>query len=108
MRTDSGFVRIGLLAAAAGVAALSLQGVAQERDRAQIADRDKWNLTAIFPSNDAWRASKDRIQKELPKIGAFKGKLASSAATLADALDTLYAIDKELSRAYVYLSLIHI
>ena len=106
MRTDSGFVRIGLLAAAAGVAALSLQGVAQERDRAQIADRDKWNLTAIFPSNDAWRASKDRIQKELPKIGAFKGKLASSAATLADALDTLYAIDKELSRAYVYVGLL--
>src|SRR5215203_2461242 len=106
MRTDTGFVRVGLLSAAAGVAALSLEGVAQERDRAQIADRYKWNLTAIFPANDAWRASKDLIQKELPKIGGFKGQLASSAAILADALDTLYTIDKELSRAYVYVGLL--
>ena len=105
-KPDATFVRVGLLSAAAAVAALSLQGVAQQRDRAQIADRYKWNLTAIFASNDAWRASKDRIQKELPKIGGYKGKLASSAATLADALDTLYAIDKELSRAFVYVGLL--
>ncbi len=46
--------------------------------------------TSIRPI-DAWRAAKERIQKELPKIGQFKGKLASSPSTLADALDTLYA-----------------
>ena len=95
---------MGLLAAA--IAALTLPGVAQERDRAQIADRYKWNLTEIYPTADAWRAAKERVQKELPKIGAFKGKLASSPATLAEALDTLYAIDKELSRAFVYVGLL--
>jgi oligoendopeptidase F len=98
-------ILLGLLAAAA-VAALSLHGIAQERDRAQIADRYKWNLTDIYPSIDAWRAAKERIQKELPKIGHFKGKLVSSPSTLADALDTLYAIDKELSRAFVYVGLL--
>src|SRR5436190_5603992 len=96
--------RLGLLAAA--VAALTLPGVAQERDRAQIADRHKWNLADIYPSADAWRAAKERVQTELPKIGAFKGKLASSPATLADALDTLYTVDKELSRAFVYVGLL--
>ena len=99
-------IRLGLLAAVAAVAALSLHGIAQERDRAQIADRYKWNLTDIYPSIDAWRAAKERIQKELPKIGQFKGKLVSSPSTLADALDTLYAIDKELSRAFVYVGLL--
>ncbi len=99
-------IRLGLLAAVAAVAALSLHGIAQERDRAQIADRYKWNLTDIYPSIDAWRAAKERIQKELPKIGQFKGKLESSPSTLADALDTLYAIDKELSRAFVYVGLL--
>src|SRR5688572_3809764 len=99
-------IRFGLLAAAAAVSALSLTGVAQERERAQIADRYKWNLADIYPSVDAWRAAKERIQKELPKIGQFRGKLASSPSTLADALDTLYAIDKELSRTFVYASML--
>ncbi len=98
--------RLGLLAAAAAIAAASLHGAAQERDRAQIADRYKWNLTDIYPSVDAWRAAKERIQKELPRIGQFKGKLGSAPSTLADALDTLYAIDKELSRAFVYVGLL--
>src|SRR5262245_4949557 len=106
MRTGTRRVRFRLLAAAAAIGVLSLHGKAQERDRAQIADRYKWNLTDIYPSGDAWRAAKERIQKELPKIGQFKGKLVSSPSTLADALDTLYAIDKDLSRAFVYVRLL--
>src|SRR5215203_3192533 len=97
---DMSHLRCGLFGAAAAAAALTLPAIAQERDRAQIADRYKWNLTEIYPSADTWRAAQERLQRELPKIGAFKGTLASSPATLADALDTLYAIDKELSRAF--------
>jgi oligoendopeptidase F len=80
--------------------------LAQERERPQIPDRYKWNLAEIYPSTDAWRGAKERIQKELPEIGQFKGKLASSPSALADALDTLYAIDKELSRTFVYASML--
>ncbi len=105
MRSDIKPVRFGFLAAAA-VAALTLPLLAQERERAQIDDRYKWNLTDLYPSVEAWRAAKERTQKELPKIGQFKGKLAASSSTLADALDTLYAIDKELSRVFIYASLL--
>ena len=105
MRTDIKPVRFGFLAAVA-VAALTLPLLAQERERAQIDDRYKWNLTDLYPSVEAWRTAKERTQKELPKIGQFKGKLASSSSTLADALDTLYAIDKELSRVFIYASLL--
>ena len=83
-----------------------MDGAAQQRERAQIADRYKWNLAEIFPNNEAWRAAKDKIQSELPKIGQFKGKLGSSPSTLTEALDTLYALDKELSRAFVYVSML--
>src|SRR5687767_12635211 len=105
MRTDIKPVRFGFLAAAA-VAALTLPLLAQERERAQIDDRYKWNLTDLYPSVEAWRTAKERIQKDLPKIGQFKGKLASASSTLADALDTLYAIDKDLSRVFIYASLL--
>ena len=105
MRTDIKPVRFGFLAAVA-VAALTLPLLAQERERAQIDDRYKWNLTDLYPSVEAWRTAKERTQKELPKIGQFKGKLATSSSTLADALDTLYGIDKELSRVFIYASLL--
>ena len=105
MRTDIKPVRFGFFAAVA-VASLTLPLLAQERERAQIDDRYKWNLTDLYPSVEAWRAAKERTQKELPKIGQFKGKLATSSSTLADALDTLYAIDKELSRVFIYASLL--
>ena len=105
MRTDIKPFRFGFLGAVA-VAALTLPLLAQERERAQIDDRYKWNLTDLYPSVEAWRTAKERTQKELPKIGQFKGKLATSSSTLADALDTLYAIDKDLSRVFIYASLL--
>jgi oligoendopeptidase F len=106
MRIDTKRRSFGLAAAGLAVLALTMVGVAQQRERAQIPDRYKWNLAAIFPSNEAWRAAKDKIESELPRIGQFKGKLGSSASALADALETLYALDKELSRAYVYVSML--
>ena len=106
MRTDRQRWSLGLAAAALALLALTMDGAAQQRERAQIADRYKWNLAEIFPNNEAWRAAKDRIQSELPKIGQFKGKLGSSSSSLTEALDTLYALDKELSRAFVYVSML--
>ena len=33
---------------------------AQERDRAKIPDKYKWNLADIYPSEEAWRTAKER------------------------------------------------
>jgi oligoendopeptidase F len=96
-----------LLVAIAAVAALSVQGAAQQgRERSQIPDRYKWNLADLYPTNEAWRAAKNQVQAEIPQVGQFKGRLGTSAATLADALDKMYALDKELSRLFVYASLL--
>ena len=90
----------------AAVAAITVAAAAQERDRAKIPDQYKWNLADIYPTEAAWRAAKDKLAAELPQLRQFQGQLASSAATLADALDRLYALDKELSRLYVYASML--
>ena len=74
----------------------------QERDRSQVPDQFKWNLADIYPNDAAWRAAKEKIAADIPQIKQFQGKLGSNAATLADALEKIYAINKELSRAYVY------
>ena len=87
-------------------AALTLSVVAQERDRSKIADTYKWNLGDIYATNAAWRVAKDTLAADLPQLGQYRGKLATSAATLADALEKQSAFDKELSRLYVYASML--
>jgi oligoendopeptidase F len=90
---------------AMGVVAMSMSIVGQERDRAKVADSYKWNLAEIYPGVDAWRSRKAAITAELPSLRAFEGKLGASAGTLADALERMSSLDKELSRLYVYASM---
>src|ERR1700686_1725560 len=86
-------------------AASTLVLQAQERDRNKVPDEYKWDLTAIYPSDQAWRAAKEKLASELPKLRQFQGTLASSASLLADALETQSDFDKELTRLFVYASM---
>ena len=87
------------------LAASTLVSQAQEHDRSKVPDEYKWDLTAIYPSNEAWRAAKDKLTSELPKLRHFQGTLASSASRLADALETQSYFDKEITRLFVYASM---
>src|ERR1043165_1018734 len=78
----------------------------QERDRTKIADTYKWNLADVYADAATWRARKDAIAAEVPSIRSFEGRLGHDAATLADALELMTRLDKELSRLYVYASMV--
>ena len=68
-------VRVSLVVAA--LSALTLSGIAQERDRAKIPDKYKWNLSDIYPDDAAWRAAKDKAAAEFRGSAQFRGKLAA-------------------------------
>jgi oligoendopeptidase F len=38
---------------------------AQERTRATTPDAYKWNLTELYPSDEAWHTERARIEKDL-------------------------------------------
>jgi oligoendopeptidase F len=86
-------------------AASTLASQAHEHDRSQVPDEYKWDLTAIYPSDQAWRAAKEKFAARLAKLREFQGTLASSASRLADALETQSSFDKELTRLFVYAGL---
>jgi oligoendopeptidase F len=79
---------------------------AQERDRAKIADAFKWNLTDVYADAASWRTRKEAITAEIPSVRAFEGRMGHDAGTLADALELVSRLDKELSRLYVYASMV--
>src|ERR1700739_2545874 len=95
------------LGGAIGVLALlALASPSQDRDRSKIPDQYKWDLTAIYPTDQEWRSQKEKLATEIPKLREFRGTLGSSARRLADALETRGRLDKELKRLTTYASLI--
>ena len=80
---------------------------AQDRDRAKVADAYKWNLADVYPEPGGMAGAEGKgYGAKSRACGAFRGKLGSSAATLADALELSSRLDKELSRLYVYASML--
>jgi oligoendopeptidase F len=79
---------------------------AQERDRSKVPEQYKWDLTALYPTEQAWRNEKEKLVAELPKLKQYQGTLASSAERLAEALEAENRMQKELGRLSSYAGLI--
>jgi oligoendopeptidase F len=94
--------------AAATVFLISLVNAlaAQERDRSKVPTQYKWDLTALYPTDQAWRSEKEKLVTDLPKLKEYQGTLASSAQRLADALNMESQMEKELKRLGTYGGLI--
>ena len=79
---------------------------AQERTRETTDPKYKWNLADLYPSDEAWRAEKEKLAASLGEAKAFAGTLGTSPAQLAKALATQSAQEKTLARLYAYANLL--
>ncbi len=75
---------------------------AHAADRAQIPDRYKWKLADLYPSEAAWQAARADLAKRAPSLASYRGHLGDSAGALADGLDAMFALSRDLERLYVY------
>jgi oligoendopeptidase F len=89
---------------AAALALLLLPAAAPARERSDVPEKYRWNLDAIFPSEQAWEAARADLAKRVPALEQHKGKLGESAAALKAALDAIYSAQRDLERIYVYAS----
>jgi oligoendopeptidase F len=83
-------------------AALPLRALAQGAASAGATPGPEWNLADIYPSDAAWAAEREAVIKLMPSLGAWKGQLASSPASLKTALDAIYAAQNRADRLYLY------
>lgn len=81
---------------------LPAEAPGQARDRAEVAVEDMWNLTDIYPSDEAWSKAKDEVAGQFDEILAFKGHLTESPAQLLACLTLDSRISKELTRLFCY------
>jgi oligoendopeptidase F len=77
-----------------------------DRNRANIPLKYTWNLGDIFATAADWRSAKDRTSAHAGDIEEFKGKLATSPQILADALEMMSDVDRQISRLYAYATML--
>ena len=73
-------------------------------ERKDVPDKYKWNLADLYPSEAAWTKAKDDAAKRLPELAKFRGHLGKSSKDLLAALQTMFELDRDLSRLSVYAS----
>ena len=83
-------------------------GAAPERlmydNRDQIPLQYRWDLSAIYPSREACDTAAETLPAEIAKLATFTGRLGSSPATLAEALDLYHRLGLVVDDLYVYAS----
>jgi len=92
------------------VAVIALGWVAQASDipeRSTIADKDKWDLTAMYPNNEAWDQDYDWIEGKIPELTAYKGKVSKSGKDLKAYLDLMVEVGGHNENLYTYANMSH-
>jgi len=79
---------------------------AQTKQRNEISDKYKWNLTDLFASAADWKNAKSDISSNIDKIESYKGKLDKDAETLLNAMDVFFNTLKEYFRFSTYSGLL--
>ena len=74
----------------------------QLKKRENIDDKYKWNLEDLYKSVDDWQKDYSAIEKRIPEINQFQGKLADNAQNLLTTLENMYSIYKNYSKLSSY------
>ena len=72
------------------------------KTRNEIPIESRWDLTAIFPTVEAWETAYRELEDDLPELDQYKGRLGDSADVLAAAMETQFALNRRLADIYVY------
>ena len=61
-----------------------------------------WDLSHIFPTEEAWEASFKEVEANIPALADFRGTLGESAAQMEKAFRTIDALGEKLELTYLY------
>lgn len=73
--------------------------------RSEIPESDQWDLSRLFPTDDAWEQTFTEWEQKIPRYEQWRGRLGESAQVLAECLDFDSEFEREGERlgAYAYL-----
>ncbi len=72
------------------------------RPREEVPAEDRWDVAAIYASDEAWEAALTAARQWPAKVSAFEGRLGESEQVLAEALATWFQANREMEKVWVY------
>lgn len=75
------------------------------KQRSEIDAKYKWDLSSVFPDEDAWEKSLEQVRAGLGGFDRFKGKLAGAAANIREALKLRDSLSVTAGNLVVYAGL---
>ncbi len=78
------------------------QVLLQTRDRSDVPDKYKWDLSHLYISDEAWYEAKNKASENIEALAQFKGRLSESSTKLLTCLQYSTNILKELRRLSSY------
>ena len=70
--------------------------------RAEVQEEFTWDLSALFPTDEAWQAEFESVREAAKALPAYAGRLGESAGTLLEFMELSVAIDDRLGRLFNY------
>jgi oligoendopeptidase F len=74
-------------------------------NRSDVPVADTWDLTSLFPNDEAWNAALAEFEQLIPGFAQFAGRLGSAPEVLAQCLEFDCRVDRLAERIGVYASL---
>jgi oligoendopeptidase F len=72
------------------------------KKRSQIGEQYKWNLSSLYPSDEAWEDDYKKASEQLGEIGKYRGRIAESADTLYEVVIAELALDRLVHNLFAY------
>lgn len=70
--------------------------------RSEIAEKDTWDLSPVYPSDEAWHDAFSEAEKQLAGLAPLKNSMLDSAEALCTATETVLSLAQLVERLYTY------
>ncbi len=72
------------------------------KERIQLDPQYQWDIQSMFATEEAWNQVYEEVQKAIPALGAYQGKLTKDGKTLFAFLEELMAVERKLERLITF------
>lgn len=70
--------------------------------RSEVPASDCWDLSSLYPSDEAWESDFKKFENEIPRYAGFRGRLADGAKVIGELLDFDLEMDRLAERLGTY------
>ena len=69
--------------------------------RNEINEKDKWDLSTIFATDQAWEEALKQLSEEVETVDQYVGHLLDSAQSLLEITERSLELERQLEKLYV-------